>query len=531
MNTQTEFQEFLRRFVPPTARLYRKLTGAEWELATTGSSEAAEQLSRYRTMYRKRFGDRAKYEQLVGWQGSGKVRDPVLARQLQVLILAFQANMLPPEMLEEMSQREAKLEETYVNFRPKFEGRPASENDIKTILKEETSVSRRQAVWQASKLVGQEMAPGIRELARLRNEGAQRLRFPDYYAMRLELQEIDRDWLLKTLAELARASWEAYDGMLAEVNVQLAQRFGVSESRLGPWAWSEPFCQEDPLAGTELDRLVEKIDVVETAVRFYGSIGMRERVEDILTRSDLYERPKKNQHAFCTDMDRRGDVRVLANVRPTLRWLDTILHELGHGNYDLGINPNLPWLLRSPPHMCSTEAMALIAGRQAWSPAFLRAIVGARDERLMEEARSAQRRRQLIFSRWVLVMVNFEASMYKDPDQDLNALWWSLVKKHQGIQPPAGREGMADWAAKYHIGLAPVYYHSYLMGEMFASQLTESIRKLTGDTVIVGNPEVEEFLQERLFGPGDSMPWHELVKHATSEGLNPVAWAQEFVHL
>ena len=33
----------------------------------------------------------------------------------------------------------------------------------------------------------------------------------------------------------------------------------------------------------------------------------------------------------------------------------------------------------------------------------------------------------LIFSRWCQVMLRFEKSMYEDPKQDLNALWWDLV--------------------------------------------------------------------------------------------------------
>ena len=58
----------------------------------------------------------------------------------------------------------------------------------------------------------------------------------------------------------------------------------------------------------------------------------------ILDRSDLFPRPGKNQHAFCIDIDREGDVRVLANVEHDRYWADTMMHELGHGAYDLGFD-------------------------------------------------------------------------------------------------------------------------------------------------------------------------------------------------
>ena len=64
----------------------------------------------------------------------------------------------------------------------------------------------------------------------------------------------------------------------------------------------------------------------------------------MLERSDLYERDGKCQHAFCIDIDRDGDVRVLCNVRPSEHWMDTMLHEFGHAIYDRGLDPSLPWL-------------------------------------------------------------------------------------------------------------------------------------------------------------------------------------------
>ena len=60
----------------------------------------------------------------------------------------------------------------------------------------------------------------------------------------------------------------------------------------------------------------------------------------MLERSDLYARDGKSQHAFCIDIDHEGDVRVLCNVEPSERWMDTMLHEFGHAIYDRETDPD-----------------------------------------------------------------------------------------------------------------------------------------------------------------------------------------------
>jgi len=49
----------------------------------------------------------------------------------------------------------------------------------------------------------------------------------------------------------------------------------------------------------------------------------------VIARSDLYEKPGKSPHAFCTDIDARGCCAWLANIVPSEYWMGTMLHELG----------------------------------------------------------------------------------------------------------------------------------------------------------------------------------------------------------
>ena len=517
------FTTFLEEFVPKVANKTKQVNQAFWILETTGSEDAADLKAQLDTELKVLFNDPATYQKLLQWEKEPS--DPVTARQINVLIRAFKQNQVPKELLEEISQKEAALTQSYANFRPELDGQKLSENDLREILKKENDPAKRKKAWEASKEIGKLLAPKILELVFLRNKAAKALGYPDYFQMQLELQEVDAKWLLSTLEELSQKSEKAYAKVLHEIEQAQAARFHVPVSELGPWAWSEPFSQEDPLDTHELDQLLEGIDISKVSHNFYQKMGIN--VAPILSRSDMFERPGKNQHAFCIHLDRLGDVRTLNNVKPSIKWLETVLHELGHAIYELGFEEKIPWLLREPPHMITTEAMALIAGRQAYRHNALAILLGPAKEPLRKKADASLRRRQLIFSRWVLVMTAFESELYRNPAQDLNRLWWQCVEKYQKIRAPKNREKSFDWATKYHIGLAPVYYFSYLLGEMFASAIQEALLKEHG-SIDLSNPEAGQFLRQKLFGPGNTMPWDALIEHVTGKPLTPDAWIREF---
>ena len=215
----------------------------------------------------------------------------------------------------------------------------------------------------------------------------------------------------------------------------------------------------------------------------------------MLEQSDLYPRQAKCQHAFCLDVDREGDVRVLANARNDLNWADTMLHELGHASYDLAIDSSLPWLLRDC-HLTVTEGIAIMMGALARTRVAPR---GCRFRQLDAEAlRAARAAEGLLFTRWVLVMTNFERELYADPDGDLDALWWDLVERFQLLKRPEGRQA-PDWASKIHVACAPVYYHTYLYGHLVAAQLRATLARSVGG--LVGRRRQARFLREHVFRP------------------------------
>jgi peptidyl-dipeptidase A len=446
-------------------------------------------------------------------------------RQLDLLHHEMHPNQVPPDLRRRIVELEASVESRYAQHRGLHRGEPVDDNAIARILRTSDDADERRDAWEASKSVGAAVADDVRELARLRNEAARSLGYRDWFALSLQTSELDEDRLFATLDEADRASAEPFARWKSRLDERLAERFGCGVPELRPWHYDDPFFQELPVrGGVDLDPVFEGRDPVALTRRTYEAIGLE--IEPILARSDLYPRERKSQHAFCIDVDREGDVRVLANVEDNAYWTNTMLHELGHGSYDVGIARELPWLLRTT-HTIPTEGVAMLFGRLANDPAWLRSVVGLSEAEVSELAgplEAARAAALLVFARWVLVVTTFERGLYADPEGDHDKRWWELVHRFQLVNPPDGRSA-PDWAAKIHLAVAPVYYQSYLYGEMVASQFGAALADACGG--LVGRPEAGTFLTERVFAPGASLRWDRLVAAASGEPLSASFFARD----
>jgi len=107
------------------------------------------------------------------------------------------------------------------------------------------------------------------------------------------------------------------------------------------------------------------------------------------------------------------------------------------------------------------------------------------------------------------------------------------VEKYQQVKRPPDRNA-PDYASKIHICSAPVYYHNYMMGQLFASQVHHALCKEVykgGDprtVTYIKNKGAGEFMKKKVFEPGRTLTWKGLTKHATGADLNPSAFAADF---
>jgi peptidyl-dipeptidase A len=449
-----------------------------------------------------------------------------IRRRLDLLHDAFLPNQVPEDLRRAIVELETQVESTFNTFRGVIDGRRVDDNTIAEILRTSDDAVERRGAWEAGKQVGAEVAERVRELARLRNRAARALGYRDHFALALQTGELDEDRLFATLADVERATAGPFTNLKRGVDESLAARFGCAVDDLRPWHLDDPFFQDPPVTGSiSLDDRFAAADLEGLTRRTYEGLGLDVRA--VMEHSDLYARDGKSQHAFCIDIDREGDVRVLCNVEPNERWMETMLHEFGHAVYDRESNRGLPWLVRGPAHALTTEGIAMLMGRLVRDPAWLGPVAGV-DASALDDLRprltAARRAGLLVFARWVLVMTTFERRLYAEPDGDLDALWWDLVERYQQVRRPDNRHA-PDWASKIHLAAAPVYYQNYLYGELFASQLDATLTSRAGG--LVDRADAGALLVDDVFAPGASLRWDALVERATGEPLTAAHLARQ----
>lgn len=446
-------------------------------------------------------------------------------RRLDLLRDAFLPSQVPAGLRARIIELEASVEMRFSQHRGEIAGRRVDDNEIKRILRESDDTAERCAAWEASKTIAAVVADDVRELARLRNTAAHAVGYRDWFALSVATSEMDEEKLLATLDEAERTTAEPFARWKADLDARLAARFDCSVADLAPWHYADPFFQEVPAeGGVDLDPLLASADLVELSERTFDGIGLETR--GVLDRSDLLPRDGKCQHAFCVDIDREGDIRVLANVVSGQYWMDTMLHELGHATFNTGFDPALPWLLRDC-HLVVTEGIAILMGRLASDADWLARVLGVDASSvagIADDLRAARAAELLVFARWVLVMTSFERALYADPESDLDSRWWELVERYQLVKPSSGRR-RPDWAAKIHVACAPVYYHTYLYGQMVASQLASTLARECGG--IVDRPAAGRLLADRVFAPGLSVRWDRLIEQATGEPLTAAHFGRD----
>jgi peptidyl-dipeptidase A len=533
---ERELEKFIAAHVKKIKPMSKAANLAYWRAATSGKTEDYDKLKELELAIRKVYSNPKEFAELKAWKESGQINEPELKRQLDLLYNGYLANQIAPELLKKIVDLSTRIEQRFHTYRGTMDGTTVTLNEITAILTTEKNSHKRELAWRASKQVGNAIVGDMLKLVRLRNEAARKLGFDNYRTLTLATGEQDPKELDRIFEDLYGLTNQPYAKAKAELDGVLAAQYGIAPADLLPWHYHDPFFQRSPLVfGLNLDLYYKNTDVRNLAEKFYAGIGLP--VNDILRRSDLYERMGKDQHGFSTDIDRQGDVRILVNLKNDEYWMETILHELGHAVYSKYHDRKEPYLLRDAAHSFCTEAVAMFFGRLSRNAAWMKKMIGLSPEQTAEIEKVSgkyMQLQQLIFARWAMVMYYFEKQLYTNPGQDLNSLWWDMVEKYQLLKRPPGAAD-SGWASKLHFTVAPCYYHNYMLGELLASQWhhynVRNVLELESDRGVsyVGQKKVGEYFREKVFAPGTVYPWNEMIKRATGEPLTAKYFVEQFV--
>lgn len=529
-----EFLSFVSKIENQISALSKELNINYFEATVTGSQEKFQKVSELQLKITQVFSNKTDFEKLKSLKKFIPEDEQILTRIYKILYNEFAANQFDESLHEEIIKLSTKIEEKFSTYRAKVDDKVFTDNQIDEILKASVNNSELQNIWEASKQIGEQVAEDVIKLVQLRNQSAKLLGYDNFHQMSLELSEQNSDDVLKLFNELDELTNNKFQSLKSEMDDFLADRYSIQKNKLMPWHYQDKFFQQGPkLYSVDFDKYFENRDIVKITKEYFSSMNLS--ADEIIEKSDLYEKENKYQHAYCMNIDREGDIRIVCNVKPNHRWMSTMLHETGHAVYDKYISEKLPWILRTHAHIFTTEAIAMMLGRMASNPFWLKDVLNIGEDEINEIKSDAEKSlmlEQLIFSRWVQVVFRFEKAMYENPKQNLNELWWNLVNKYQLINKPENRD-KPDWASKIHIALYPAYYHNYILGELLASQLqyfisNKVLNKRGNARSFYNEKNVGDYLQNLFFGYGAIYSWNELIEKATGEKLNPKYYADEF---
>lgn len=533
---EQQFKTFLTEFNAKVIPLAKETYLADWNAQVSGKADDFKKSETLQMKFNSLFSDKESYKKLKEFKESNQIKDELLKRELDVIYNMYLSNQVDTSLLNSITKLQTEIIQKYNNYRAVVGKDTFSDNKVEETLKSSTDSKLLKDVWMAHKKIGPIVAADIIKLVKMRNELAKKLGFNNYHEMSLKLNDQNPEDILKTFNELDSLTKNGFATLKSQMDDYFAKRYKVKKEELMPWHYQNRFFQEAPkIYNVDLDKYYKDKDIVKLTEDYNTSIGLD--ITDMVKNSDLFEKQGKNQHAFCTDIDNEGDVRVLCNVTKTEGWMNTMLHEFGHAVYEKYMDTSLPYILKSPAHTFTTEAIAQMFGRFATNPQWMldMKIIDEKERaKVADESFKSLRLQMMVFSRWSQVMYRFEKGLYENPDQDLNKLWWDLVEQYQMLKRPEGRNE-PDWASKIHIASSPCYYHNYLLGELLASQLyyyignnVLKVKDVTNQS-FVNKPEVGAFLKDKVFFVGARYYWNDMIEKATGEKLTAKYYALQFV--
>jgi peptidyl-dipeptidase A len=433
------------------------------------------------------------------------------------------------------------------------DGKKVTTNDIDNMLKSETDVAKRLALWNASKEVGKNLKPGLVKLRGLRNEVVKSLGYNDYFSYQVSDYGMTADEMMQLCNQINKELYPLYRELHTYARYELAKKYGVAEvpdylpAHWLPNRWGQDWSSMVEVAGINLDSVLKSKSaewIVKEGEEFYKSLGFSALPESFYTKSSLYPLPadapyKKNNHASAWHMDLQNDLRSLMSVEPNSEWFETVHHELGHIYYYVSYtNDGVPPILREGANRGFHEAVGSMIGMAAMQKPFLQAkgLLPANlqtddTQKLLQEALNF-----VVFIPFATgTMTGFEHDLYRrnlSPDQ-FNQRWWELAKQYQGIVPPTQRgEEYCDAATKTHINDDAAQYYDYALSYVILFQLHDHIARtiLKQDphsTNYYGNKEVGAFLK-KIMAPGASGDWRTTMKEAVGSELSAKAMVNYF---
>lgn len=556
---QQEVQAYLDTYNAEYQKLVTAAGEGQWIMQThivEGDTMASHNAAMADEAYAKFTGSKSNIETAQKYLAQKDKLTPLQVKQLEY-ILYFAGNN--PETAGDVVKKRIdatnKQVEALYGFKYTLNGKPTTTNALDEILRSSTNMKERSAAWTASKEVGTTLKDGLANLQQLRNSSVTPLGYKDYFAYMASEYNMSSEEMIELTRSFITDVWPLYRELHTWARYELAEKYKqpVPDYIPADWLpnrWGQDWTALVTVEGLDIDPELKKHDpewIMQQGEAFWMSLGFDALPETFWEKSSLYPVGpdagySKNNHASAWHMDLDKDVRSLMSVEANTEWWSTVLHELGHIYYYMSYsNPDVPMVLRTGANRGYHEAFGTMIGLASLqkplleSQGLIKPGIATNDTlKLLSEALD-----YIVHIPWGSgVMTEFEYAVYAQnlPKDQFNAKWWELVKRYQGIIPPAERgEQYCDAATKTHINDDPASYYDYSISNVLLFQFHDYIAKniLKQDphaTNYWGSKETGDFLR-KVMTPGATVDWREHLKASIGSDMSAKPMLDYFMPL
>jgi hypothetical protein len=469
------------------------------------SKEASYDLDAAKAEFAKIFSDSTARQTIEEWRGkSNSLADKLLARRLELWRRCFIGGTIYAD--PDIAKLENRLQQHITDFKLTYAGSPITRGKISNFLREEKKQAKRHALWSVTGKLSAEVADDLLQLVELRNAKAKALGYPNYYSLALQLQAIDEEWLIKTLASLEEHTRPAFEEFIT------ASKKKLRIKTFNPWDFNFVLRESAPLP----DKYFSSDSVFTVIHRFQKGIGF---VADILPIKEVVKDIPFGGLSLAITIP--TDSRFLVNPTKGKRFYSTALHEYGHSlkavytTVDYPILKGYEWI---PGAQCAAfeegnaDMFAEFIDDSLWLSVFTRAKP-KEIKRYVEGSNVPV----LYGIRSLLKDFFIEYEMYKNSEQDMAKLERNMFKKYLLVELDTNE--LHQYAASIFYTSYPCYFQNYILAGMIGTQLQEALVSKFGEKKIF-NPKVARWIIDHLYAAGETDEWTKRIRDATGKSLD-----------
>ena len=501
------FAHFLNRHVERIKPINRKYSEAVWATYSGKSSfsdlydeariadslykKAGEPVEFYQGLMNSVYDNSSEFELLLKIKQSGLIKDPLLKRQF---VNVFRKYIMTQNDWKESDKKKVKLYEQF------FELKKSESTFWDSLKYSKNTDPSREWIERFANLTDE-----FRSMIIAMNHDAQRLGYSNYYQSVMDFNGVDYNSLDKICDIVEKETNNDYRKLMVISNLEICKEYKIKPYQIRPQHYQHSI--NEMMVPASWQKKYDQDKVIDILKKYYA-LGNYE-LDDILVNSDLwYAEGKINQSFSISINPDENDYRVYADIKPNTLGIYILLHEFGHTLHYKYIDKSVPYMIREP-HEITAEAVAIYFNNKLYNSKVLQNMMGINQMPESSYYKYFSCPSTLIYLRKLIRNIQFEKSIFENPSQDYNQLWWALTQRYMLYDHVADTDRLPEWISNQHIINASGIHVFYLYAFAFAAQL----EAYYPDANIAK-------IKSQIMKYGDSMEWNKILEQATGEPLN-----------